>query len=101
MLDTGNVATRWNKSIPIKVNVLLWRLMLNKLPTRINLDRRGIEIDSVLYPTCHDELKTVNHSFFNCDLAKDLWSLLAKWWEMDIPVCNNIADWFDWLDSLH
>nr|GEU84369.1 RNA-directed DNA polymerase, eukaryota, reverse transcriptase zinc-binding domain protein [Tanacetum cinerariifolium] len=22
-------------------------------------------------------------------------------WELDIPVCGNIAEWFDWLDSLH
>ncbi|GJW65790.1 hypothetical protein Tco_0117674 [Tanacetum coccineum] len=33
-------------------------------------------------------------------LDTDLWSLLAKWWELDIPVCSNIAEWFEWLDSL-
>ncbi|GKE97727.1 hypothetical protein Tco_0021078, partial [Tanacetum coccineum] len=33
-------------------------------------------------------------------MAKDLWSLLTKWWELDIPVCSNIAEWFEWLDSL-
>ncbi|PWA41815.1 hypothetical protein CTI12_AA550650 [Artemisia annua] len=36
-LDVDSNATRWNRSIPIKVNVFLWRLMLNKLPTRVNL----------------------------------------------------------------
>nr|GEW63151.1 RNA-directed DNA polymerase, eukaryota [Tanacetum cinerariifolium] len=33
-------------------------------------------------------------------MTKDLWSLLAKWWELDILVCSNIAEWFEWLDSL-
>nr|GEU33893.1 RNA-directed DNA polymerase, eukaryota [Tanacetum cinerariifolium] len=25
------------------------------------------------------DVETVNHIFFNCDIARDLWSLLAKW----------------------
>ncbi|GJW81957.1 hypothetical protein Tco_0145932 [Tanacetum coccineum] len=37
-LDVHTVATRWNMCIPIKVNVNLWRLNLNKLPSRVNLD---------------------------------------------------------------
>nr|GEY34371.1 hypothetical protein [Tanacetum cinerariifolium] len=39
-LDVSSTVTRWNKAIPIKINVFLWRLSLNKLATRINLDRR-------------------------------------------------------------
>ncbi|GJS80882.1 RNA-directed DNA polymerase, eukaryota, reverse transcriptase zinc-binding domain protein [Tanacetum coccineum] len=98
---SGSDSTRWNRNIPIKVNVFLWRAMLNKLPSKVNLDMRGFDVDSILCPICLGDLKMVNHSFFNCVLAKDLWHLLAKWWEMDIPVCGNFADWFHWLDSLH
>nr|GEZ76786.1 hypothetical protein [Tanacetum cinerariifolium] len=39
-LECGLIATRWNRSIPIKVNIFLWRLWLNKLPSRVNSDRR-------------------------------------------------------------
>nr|GEW84404.1 RNA-directed DNA polymerase, eukaryota, reverse transcriptase zinc-binding domain protein [Tanacetum cinerariifolium] len=92
-------ATRWNHSIPIKVNVFMWRAMLNKLPTRVNLDRKGIEIDSLLCPICHEDVETVNHIFFTCDLAKVLWALLAKWWELDVPFCASILDWLSWIDS--
>nr|GEX89879.1 RNA-directed DNA polymerase, eukaryota, reverse transcriptase zinc-binding domain protein [Tanacetum cinerariifolium] len=99
-LETDNVATRWNRSIPIKVNVFLWRLKLNKIPSRVNLDRRGIEVGSIICSSCLDDIETVNHSFFNCGMAKDLWALLAKWWELDISVCGNIGEWYDWLDSL-
>nr|GEW48110.1 hypothetical protein [Tanacetum cinerariifolium] len=78
ILVTGNEATRWNRSLPIKVNMFLWRLKLNKLPSRVNLDRRGIEISSLLCPLCLGDFETVNHSFFNCDMAKGLWSLFAS-----------------------
>ncbi|GKD86056.1 RNA-directed DNA polymerase, eukaryota, partial [Tanacetum coccineum] len=60
-----------------------------------------MDIGSVLCPTCQSDVETVNHIFFNCDLAKDLWALLAKWWEMDIPICANITEWYAWLDSLN
>ncbi|GKC68524.1 putative RNA-directed DNA polymerase, eukaryota, reverse transcriptase zinc-binding domain protein [Tanacetum coccineum] len=98
-LDVGNLVTRWNKNVPIKVNVFLWRLSLNKLPSRMNLDRKGIDADSFLCPTCQDDVETVNHIFFNCDLAKRLWALLARWWDLDFPFCENISEWHSWLDS--
>ncbi|PWA52224.1 RNA-directed DNA polymerase, eukaryota [Artemisia annua] len=33
-LEAGLVASKWNRHIPINVNVFLWRLNLNKLPSR-------------------------------------------------------------------
>ncbi|GJR00609.1 7-deoxyloganetic acid glucosyltransferase-like protein [Tanacetum coccineum] len=98
-LDDGSSATRWNNMIPIKVNIFLWRLSLNELPSRMNLDRKGIEVDSLLCPICHEDVEMANHTFFNCDMAKDLRALLARWWELNIPFCENISEWFTWLDS--
>ncbi|GJR61323.1 putative RNA-directed DNA polymerase, eukaryota, reverse transcriptase zinc-binding domain protein, partial [Tanacetum coccineum] len=63
ILDTDSEATRWNRNIPIKVNVFLSRLKLNKLPSRVNLDRRGIEVGLILCPSCLDDFETVNHHF--------------------------------------
>ncbi|GJV63560.1 RNA-directed DNA polymerase, eukaryota, reverse transcriptase zinc-binding domain protein [Tanacetum coccineum] len=74
-------------------------LKLNRLPSRVNLDRKGIDIGSILCPNCLEDIETVNHIFFNCGMAQDLWALLAKWWELDIPLCANITEWYDWLDS--
>ncbi|GKB92522.1 RNA-directed DNA polymerase, eukaryota, reverse transcriptase zinc-binding domain protein, partial [Tanacetum coccineum] len=31
---------RWNKAVPIKVNILAWKVKLDCLPTRINISRR-------------------------------------------------------------
>ncbi|GJT03010.1 RNA-directed DNA polymerase, eukaryota [Tanacetum coccineum] len=75
-------------------------LSLNKLPSRVNFDRKGIDVGSVLCPICQDDVESVYHIFFSCEMAKVLWDLLAKWWELDILVCANISKWFSWLDSL-
>nr|GEV87829.1 RNA-directed DNA polymerase, eukaryota [Tanacetum cinerariifolium] len=101
ILEVNHNASRWNRCVPIKVNIFLWRLSLNKLPSRVNLDRKGIDIGSVLCPICLDDVESVNHLFFTCELAKALWDLLAKLWELDIPICANILEWYAWLDSLN
>ncbi|GKD15303.1 hypothetical protein Tco_1199710 [Tanacetum coccineum] len=48
-LPSSDVATRWVKFIPIKVNVFSWRARRDRLPTRVNLSRRGV---SVGFPIC-------------------------------------------------
>nr|GEV09184.1 RNA-directed DNA polymerase, eukaryota [Tanacetum cinerariifolium] len=40
--------TRWVNAMPIKVNVLAWKVSLDNLPTRLNLSIRGMEINSIL-----------------------------------------------------
>ncbi|GKA07595.1 hypothetical protein Tco_0686819 [Tanacetum coccineum] len=42
-LPNDPVATRWVKFIPIKINVFAWRVYLDRLPTRLNLNRRNIQ----------------------------------------------------------
>ncbi|GJZ46035.1 RNA-directed DNA polymerase, eukaryota, reverse transcriptase zinc-binding domain protein [Tanacetum coccineum] len=70
-LDTTPNATHWFRNIPIKGNIFIWRLMLNKLPSRVNLDRKGIDVGSILFPICQEDVETINHIFF---LAIWLWT---------------------------
>nr|GEZ54817.1 hypothetical protein [Tanacetum cinerariifolium] len=48
LLPKENVATRWIKTIPIKVNVFAWKLRLDRLPTRSNLFKRGVQLQLFL-----------------------------------------------------
>ncbi|GKE65272.1 RNA-directed DNA polymerase, eukaryota, reverse transcriptase zinc-binding domain protein [Tanacetum coccineum] len=82
----------------LRVSQLL-RVSLNKLPSRVNLDRTGFDVHSVLCPICLEDVEMVNHLFFTCDMASQLWAMLANWWAIDIPLCANLEDWFTWLDS--
>ncbi|GJY80978.1 RNA-directed DNA polymerase, eukaryota [Tanacetum coccineum] len=44
--------TRWVSEVPIKINIMAWKVSLDKLPTRLNLSLRGIEIPSITCPIC-------------------------------------------------
>ncbi|GKC55447.1 RNA-directed DNA polymerase, eukaryota, reverse transcriptase zinc-binding domain protein [Tanacetum coccineum] len=99
ILPCGLSCTRWNKGVPIKVNVFLWRLNLDKLPSLVNMDRKGMDIDSLLCPVCGDHVESVDHLFFSCGMARELWRLLARWCDLDITSVANIAEWFLWVDA--
>nr|GEX51958.1 retrotransposon protein, putative, Ty1-copia subclass [Tanacetum cinerariifolium] len=99
ILPCGLSTTRWNRCIPIKVNIFMWRLKLDKLPTLANLVQKGIDINSLLCLICDNYVENVDHLFFSCEMARDLWRLLARWCELDFPGVSSIMDWYSWLDD--
>ncbi|GKC35027.1 RNA-directed DNA polymerase, eukaryota [Tanacetum coccineum] len=48
-----SLPTRWVKSVPIKVNIIAWKVKSNALPTRFNISRRGMDIDPIVCPICN------------------------------------------------
>ncbi|GJT44617.1 RNA-directed DNA polymerase, eukaryota [Tanacetum coccineum] len=99
-LPKENVVTRWIKSIPIKINVFAWKLHLDRIPTRINLDRRGVQVPSILCPVCNDAHEDTSHLFFSCVVATDIARLICRWWNLTwIPV-GSYSDWLAWFNSI-
>nr|GEW30009.1 RNA-directed DNA polymerase, eukaryota, reverse transcriptase zinc-binding domain protein [Tanacetum cinerariifolium] len=62
-LPKENVATRWVKTIPIKINVFVWKLYLDRIPTRFNLLRRGVQVSSTECPICCNDTEDTSHVF--------------------------------------
>ncbi|KAL4583477.1 hypothetical protein LXL04_008050 [Taraxacum kok-saghyz] len=83
VLPQGLVKTRWCKFIPGKMNIFVWRLLLDRLPTRASLSSRGIEINSIMCSICGAELEQIEHLFCLCEFAKCVWELLFRW--LQIP----------------
>ncbi|XP_071709071.1 uncharacterized protein [Rutidosis leptorrhynchoides] len=70
------------------------------LPTRSNLYKRGMEIDDIGCITCNCLMKMVDHIFFECPLALDLWSKIRGWVDLNIPISPSWASWFDWYNNM-
>nr|GEX81068.1 RNA-directed DNA polymerase, eukaryota [Tanacetum cinerariifolium] len=51
-LPSSEVATRWVKYIPIKINIFMWRAWLDRIPTWCNIASRGVVLESSLCPLC-------------------------------------------------
>ncbi|XP_071727241.1 uncharacterized protein [Rutidosis leptorrhynchoides] len=78
--NNNGEATCRNGLVPKKVELFVWHLLLNRLPVRLELDNRGINLHSVRCPVCDDGLESVEHSILSCRLAHDIWCRVFKWW---------------------
>ncbi|GJW30925.1 RNA-directed DNA polymerase, eukaryota [Tanacetum coccineum] len=99
-LPKADTPTRWIKCIPIKVNVFVWKALQDRLPTRSNLVRRNILIDSLSCPICDGEPEDSSHLFFRCCLARDVTRLVCRWWDLDFHSFNSYTDWQGWFKQL-
>nr|GEV61066.1 zinc finger, AN1-type, zinc finger, A20-type [Tanacetum cinerariifolium] len=91
--------TKWLNLIPIKINILAWRVALNKLPTRFNMSLRGMEVSTMKFPVCHVGNETSDHLFFSCSLVSAMISRLFKWWELSNMVFQSYHGWENWLNN--
>lgn len=92
--------TRWVKYIPIKINVFAWRARRDYLPTRVNLARRGILLDSSTCHLCLSSEENVNHVLLGCHLGQSIFHRICRWWELDWQVVSSFSDWNLWFSSI-
>ncbi|GKB94008.1 RNA-directed DNA polymerase, eukaryota [Tanacetum coccineum] len=93
LLPKGDVPTRWVKVVPIKINVFAWRVRLDKLPTRLNLSLRGIEISSIMCPLCNSSVESASHLFFSCHVSRLIWKKILRWWDLDENTIDSYDEW--------
>ncbi|GJU62813.1 RNA-directed DNA polymerase, eukaryota, reverse transcriptase zinc-binding domain protein [Tanacetum coccineum] len=100
LLNDG-LLTRWNRFLPRKINIFIWRALRDRLLTRWNLSRKGIDVDSLNCPTCDFGIETINHSMWFCSFATAVWHTVFVWLDISSPSPSNLQDIFIWLDDLH
>ncbi|GJS85366.1 RNA-directed DNA polymerase, eukaryota [Tanacetum coccineum] len=94
-------STFWDKIIPRKVNIFMWRLLLDRLPHRLNLSLHGMDIPAISCSSCNANVESANHRFFECIIASDLWKLVYRWCEIPFVKALSFEAFKDWLSSWH
>ncbi|GJX75636.1 RNA-directed DNA polymerase, eukaryota, reverse transcriptase zinc-binding domain protein [Tanacetum coccineum] len=92
--------TRWIKFIPIKINILAWKVNHNALPTRWNLSNRGINIQSLVCPVCDDGIETTSHLFFSCSMTNAIYERITRWWNIPFVGWTSYEEWLGWFISI-
>lgn len=100
-LPDGGLATRWNRFLPKKINIFIWRTLRDRLPSRWNLSRKGIDVASITCPICDCGIETSHHTLWTCSLAMTVWNRVLNWLDLSPPIISDIQDLYAWLDDLH
>ncbi|GKC22433.1 RNA-directed DNA polymerase, eukaryota [Tanacetum coccineum] len=69
------------------------------LPTRINISRRGIDIQSISCPICDHGAETSDHLFFKCNMVREIGRKIARWWNINFEEVNSYEEWKTWIVS--
>ncbi|GJY71587.1 RNA-directed DNA polymerase, eukaryota [Tanacetum coccineum] len=99
-LPKDDRGTRWVKCIPIKINVFAWRVSLDRLPTRVNLIRRDVQVPSSDCPICTSDDEDASHLLFRCSMAADIHRLICRWWGLNWANIGSYAEWLSWFKDI-
>nr|GFA01324.1 RNA-directed DNA polymerase, eukaryota [Tanacetum cinerariifolium] len=94
-------STTWEKSIPRKVNIFIWRLSLDRLPHRLNLSLHGMDIPTISCSSCNANVESANHIFFECTIASHMWKLMYRWCDIPFVQALSFEAFKDWFSSWH
>jgi len=71
----GAFSVLWKVKVSSKVSFFGWRLLRDRLPTKVNLRKRHVEINDPMCPFCKSSEEDAAHLFFSCS------KILPLWWE--------------------
>ncbi|KAK6152513.1 hypothetical protein DH2020_015148 [Rehmannia glutinosa] len=64
----------WELRLLPRIKHFLWRACTDTLPTKSNLIRRGILMDTICH-LCGEDIETLSHLFTQCETIKRIWYL--------------------------
>ncbi|GKF57626.1 RNA-directed DNA polymerase, eukaryota, reverse transcriptase zinc-binding domain protein, partial [Tanacetum coccineum] len=79
--DRSGEETMWNNLAPNKVNIFVWRVLKGRLPVLSELDKRGIDLNTLLCPCCDDNVETTDNSLLLSNMAWSVWVKFFEWWK--------------------
>lgn len=83
----------WNKIVPLKVSIFVWRMFRNRLSTKDNLERRGvIQLNSNTCIIGCGQHETLDHLFVKYQFFGRLWSLFRHWMRITFVDTVNLSD---------
>jgi hypothetical protein len=89
----------WDSPAPSKVIAFSWQLLYDRIPTRINLEARGVLSLDVPWEClgCVGQVETSLHLFLYCPSTMLVWSKIFQWLGVSIIIPPSLVSLFDLL----
>ncbi|GAU24552.1 hypothetical protein TSUD_148930 [Trifolium subterraneum] len=85
----------WHKQVALKVSILVWRIMRDRLPTKENLAAQDIitPVAHLCVSGCGD-IESAQHIFLSCNTFGSLWSFVRSWIGFSAADPQSVPDHF-------
>jgi len=71
-----------------------WRVSIDRLSSKINIEKRGVRLSCNLCPLFNKDTKSIQHIMSSCEVAQRLWVKCDKWVGLFSVTSNDIASHF-------
>lgn len=71
----------WSIKVPPKIYTFLWKLAWNRLPTNDFLSHKIAGV-TAMCPWCVNEIESIPHVFWSCQVASWAWDFVGDWWSL-------------------
>ena len=69
----------WSIKAQLSTQITTWRVLENKIESKVNLERRGISFAGNTCSMCGEEEETMSHLFCTCIIGWLVWSKCYEW----------------------
>lgn len=77
----------WSTSAPSNPICLSWKVLLDRVQSKVNLVKRYVSLPSAVCSLCATSLEFTDHLFFPCPFAWQVWARIVNWlgWSCVFP----------------
>ena len=85
----------WNLKVMPSTQFYVWRALLDKIATKMNLHKRRIILGDTLCPLCGREEESTSHILITCVVSSSVWNMCNSWLEISTVNHNVLVNHFD------
>ncbi|KAL8540524.1 hypothetical protein ACS0TY_001959 [Phlomoides rotata] len=85
----------WKNKATGKSKIFAWRVLQNRIATKVNLSRRNVDLGNAKCHRCDKGDEDSNHLFCSCIFAQSLWSMIYAWFDLYSVSSANTLKHFD------
>jgi len=97
--EKGVFENLWKSPAPLKVVAFPWKVLLNRVPTKLNLALRNVlgPEENNLCALCNTMVESSLHLFLHCDFASLVWLGIMSWLDrIFVTPPNLFVHWECW-----
>ena len=69
----------WKIPVPQNATHLAWKILHNRIATKVNLNIRRVPVGDIMCCLCNGEPESTEHLFFHCQIANKVWKECYRW----------------------
>lgn len=84
----------WSSAAPSNVCIFIWKLVQDRLPTRLNLLKRNVihSAAEACCPLCLQEEESTDHILVGCPVAAGVWASFYRWMGVSTALPGGCRD---------